>query len=137
MFLVCVSFDETIEDIAVALTENNIPHAILHGSVHEYEEIIGRYMRKEVRVLLLNIRALYAGVDLQSTTDIVIVDSMRMENLGQIVGRAQRLGRTCSLTVHSLRYVGHEPTRDEHAACSSSRRDARGKLKKDPKQAKH
>ena len=61
--------------------------------------------RGEVRILIVNTSALFAGVDLQMTTDIVVYDPDRTANFGQIIGRAQRLGRTCSLTVHNLSYV--------------------------------
>ena len=115
MFLVCVSFDETINDISCALSENEIPHAVLHGSVYEFAEVIDKYMRGVVHVLIINTRALFAGVDLQSTTDIIIVDPTRTDNIGQIIGRAQRLGRSSSLTIHSLSYVGEKDALRAHA----------------------
>ncbi len=105
MIIVCASFDETIADISVALTENGIEHRALSGSVYEFAGAIGDFMSKKVRVIIINTRSLFAGVDLQCATDIILLDSYSVENVGQIIGRAQRLGRTCSLTIHSLNYV--------------------------------
>ena len=101
--LICTQFDEAIETISVALTQNNIQHATLQGTISEFAHILDSYARGAVRVLVINARALYAGVDLQMTTDIVIFGANK--NLGQLIGRAQRLGRECSLIVHILEYV--------------------------------
>lgn len=115
-FLICTSFDETIDDITLAFDEHEIRYDTLRGSIHEFTVVLDRFTRGEVRVLIINVRALYAGVDLQCATDLIIVGYTQIENIGQIVGRAQRLGRLCSLTVHSLEYVaadgtpGHAPT---------------------------
>lgn len=110
-FLICTSFDETIDDIAFAFDEHEIRYDTLHGTIHEFAVVLDRFTRGEVRVLIINVRALYAGVDLQCATDLIIVaHGQQIENIGQIVGRAQRLGRLCSLTVHSLEYVAADGT---------------------------
>lgn len=137
MFLICTSFDEAIDDITLALTEANIDHEVLNGSVREFADKLGRFTRREVHVLIINVHALYAGVDLQCATDIVLVSRTDIENLGQIIGRAQRLGRTCSLTVHTLEYVsspdgenGASHSRNIYAAFDSKQIKKRSKCAK-------
>lgn len=103
-FIICADFDEMIEDLAVALGEAAIPFAALNGTAREFASTIASFAGGDARVLIVNTRALFAGVDLQMATDMIIVDAERTANLGQIVGRAQRLGRTCSLVVHYLEY---------------------------------
>ena len=43
-----------------------------------------------------------AGINLQEATDIIMYHSISSEHRRQIIGRANRIGRTCELTVHNL-----------------------------------
>jgi len=115
-FIVCSTYDEALEDLSVDLAEREVDFAILNGSVHDFAEKIASFVEGRVRVLLLNTRALFAGVDLQCATDIIVMDGERTENFGQVVGRAQRMGRTCSLTVHLLSYVDDEKKSDSDSS---------------------
>ena len=57
---------------------------------------------KEIDVLLINSRFFGAGLNLQNSTDIIILHRQSADILHQIIGRAQRIGRTDSLNIWKL-----------------------------------
>ena len=59
----------------------------------------------EVKILMLNAEHFGAGLNLQMTTDIIIYHKFRNDNLRtQVIGRAQRPGRSNTLNVKYLKY---------------------------------
>jgi len=110
-FMICGDFDESLWDIeraiaASSLVARNCRISRLLGGVGDIAEAMARYVNcpLPISILLVNMRLLFAGADLQATTDIIILSDGNSERLGQIIGRAQRFGRTHSLTVRILRY---------------------------------
>jgi SNF2 family DNA or RNA helicase len=57
-------------------------------------KLLDRYKKRNVNILLLNARSHSAGLNLENTTDIIIYHEMTPEMETQIIGRANRLGRT-------------------------------------------
>jgi hypothetical protein len=98
-------FDESVDAILHALNEASVPCARMLGSAQEYNQIVGDFEAGKYRAIIINSRAIFAGIDMPWVTDIVVVGNATDDHLGQIVGRAQRLGRTCALRVHMLEYV--------------------------------
>ena len=58
----------------------------------------------ELNCLLLNSTNTGAGLNLENTTDLVLYHNMSSELSIQVIGRAQRPGRTTSLNVYRLVY---------------------------------
>ena len=53
---------------------------------------------------MLNAKHYGSGLNLQMTTNIVIYHKMTPELENQVIGRGQRVGRTCSLQITHLCY---------------------------------
>ena len=56
--------------------------------------ILEKYKKHKINILLLNARSHSAGLNLENTTDIIIYHEMTEDMETQIIGRANRLGRT-------------------------------------------
>ena len=56
--------------------------------------ILEKYKKHKINILLLNARSHSAGLNLENTTDIIIYHEMTPDMETQIIGRANRLGRT-------------------------------------------
>lgn len=103
--LVFSEYSGTFNNAAYNLRERGIKYAELKGSMHVQDHTIEAYRNGDVQILLLNARHIGAGVNLQMTTDLVMYHKFREKDLQrQVIGRAQRLGRTSPLTVTYLKY---------------------------------
>ena len=65
---------------------------------------IQKYKNENVNVLLLNSRYFGSGLNLENTSDIIIIHKMAADIEMQIIGRAQRYGRTNELRIWKLYY---------------------------------
>ena len=91
------------------LDEGNIKYATPSGSSARISNIIKKFKDKEYRVLLLNATCFGAGLNLQFTDEVYILHRMSIDLENQVVGRAQRMGRTNSLKIHYLCYENEFP----------------------------
>ena len=66
--------------------------------------MINNYESGKTKILLLNATQYACGINLIATTDIIFFHKMNQELTNQIIGRAQRFGRTENLNVHYLLY---------------------------------
>lgn len=57
-------------------------------------KLLERYKKRNINILLLNALSHSAGLNLENTTDIIIYHEMTSDMETQIIGRANRLGRT-------------------------------------------
>lgn len=101
-FMVFANYTETFSKIEIKLKELNIPYHILKGQATTVSKYIDDFKNKKVRVLMLNAQYFGAGMNLQMTTDLIIYHRFTKEMEEQIIGRAQRLGRTTPLNVYYL-----------------------------------
>ncbi len=101
-FMVFANYAETFTKIEMKLIELGIPYHILKGQATTVKKFIEDFREKKVKVLMLNAQFFGAGMNLQMTTDLVIYHRFRAEMEEQIIGRAQRLGRTTPLNVYYL-----------------------------------
>lgn len=104
-FLVFSNFDRTFDNLAGRLTVEGITHSRVQGTGAAITNTIRRFETGEVNVLLLNAQYYGSGLNLQMATDIVIYHELDVELETQVIGRAQRLGRTTPLNVF---YLQHE-----------------------------
>ncbi len=101
-FMVFANYSETFTKIEQKLKEIGITYHILKGVASVVKKNIDDFRDKKVRVLMLNAQFFGAGMNLQMTTDLVIFHRFKQEMEEQIIGRAQRLGRTTALNVYYL-----------------------------------
>jgi hypothetical protein len=98
-------WDETFIPIRSILTSNDITFGEVKGTVEARNNLIQKFKNGEVQVIFLNANFNGAGINLQETTDIIVFHEMHNSLLTQIIGRANRIGRTNSLTVHHLQLI--------------------------------
>lgn len=103
-FLIFSCYENTNDSLAKVLKDNNIKFSKLLGSCGAINNIIDRFNSSDINVLLLNAQHYGSGLNLQMATDIIIYHEMNQELETQIIGRAQRIGRTDSLNVYYLLY---------------------------------
>jgi hypothetical protein len=101
-FLVFSNYDRTFENINKKLTENNIKYSRLIGSNVVINNIIKRFESGEINIIMLNAINYGSGINLQMATDIIIYHELDLELETQVIGRAQRYGRTEPLNVYYL-----------------------------------
>jgi hypothetical protein len=108
--IIFAPFAETIGDIAKILTEYEIGNLVLRGTYHEMIHTIKKFRDDDkYRALIINSTHNCAGLNLQFATDIIFVNHIMNDNiLSQAIGRGQRIGRSCSLSVHFLLYANED-----------------------------
>lgn len=74
----------------------------LKGSRATIDSILNKYKSGEIKNIFLNAQHSASGLNLEMTDIIIIMHKMSPDTLKQIVGRAQRLGRTSVLNVYQL-----------------------------------
>lgn len=90
------------------LNQNNTFTSELKGTTQQMAKILDRFKSGELKVILLNTHHAGSGIDISCATDVILFHNMGTVS-EQAIGRAQRVGRTNSLTVHKL-YYPHEMT---------------------------
>jgi SNF2 family DNA or RNA helicase len=108
-FLVFSYYENPFFDIQEELTNNNITVSIVQGNKDVVHSTIEKFNSGHIRVLLMSKQSLYAGLNLQVASHIIFYHGrMSTGEEMQIVGRAQRLGRTTSLKVIKLLHPNEE-----------------------------
>ena len=101
-FLVFSSYDASFSPICALLSENNIIFAEIKGNCKLREKKIDDFRNGTTQVLFLNSSFNSAGINLQEASDIILYHEMPISSQNQIIGRANRIGRTKPLQVHHL-----------------------------------
>ena len=101
-FLIFSAWDQTFNPIRNELHKSNINFVEIKGSVSTRQKSITSFKEGNIQVIFLNSVFNGSGINLQETTDIIVYHKMSDPTLNQIIGRANRLGRTDSLIVHHL-----------------------------------
>lgn len=86
------------------LETHKLRHGKIKGNGMVINSVLRKYRGEELDVLLVNSRYFGAGINLENTTDIIILHRMGADLEKQVIGRAQRLGRTTSLRIWKLYY---------------------------------
>lgn len=98
-FLVFANYCLTFKKIEEVIKKNKITYAILNNGS---KENIEKFKNGKIKVLMLNATNFGAGLNLQEATDVIIYHRFSKETEEQVIGRAQRLGRTEQLNVYYL-----------------------------------
>jgi len=101
-FLLFSNYDRTFDNLNQKLNDNGITYNKLVGSNIVINSIIKKFISGEIKVLMLNALNYGSGLNLQMATDIIIYHELDIELETQVIGRAQRLGRTEPLNVYYL-----------------------------------
>lgn len=102
-FLVFSRVDNGFWRLARILMERQIPFSELKGSTSQMMRILERFRNGELRIILLNTYYAGSGIDISYATDLVLFHNMGLDQV-QAIGRAQRVGRTEPLHIHTLLY---------------------------------
>jgi SNF2 family DNA or RNA helicase len=107
--LVFSQHDETFESIIIALRESHISYSFLKGPCASVTNIIERFKQGEVQVLLINPENYGSGLNLECTTDVIMFHKLDSEMEKQVIGRANRYGRSTALNVWYLLHANEIP----------------------------
>ena len=107
-FLIFSQFDNAFGEMIQMLNQQDISTSELKGTTQQMAKILDRFKNGELKVILLNTCHAGSGIDISCATDVVIFHNMGSRS-EQAIGRAQRVGRLNTLTVHRLHYP-HEMT---------------------------
>lgn len=91
-----------LSNIKQVLTEKKIIHQELCGSADHIQKVLESYRKGETRIILLSANHYGSGLNLEITSDIIVYHKLGDDLQSQVVGRAQRVGRTQPLKVHHL-----------------------------------
>jgi SNF2 family DNA or RNA helicase len=101
-FLVFSAHDQSFKGIEESLITMNHSCVKLVGSGHRLRNIVNEYKTGNLNVLLLNANHYGTGLNLENTTDLVFYHKMNTDMESQVIGRAQRFGRSVPLRIHYL-----------------------------------
>jgi hypothetical protein len=101
-FLVFSAHDQSFKGIEESLITMNHSCVKLVGSGHRIRNIVNEYKTGNLNVLLLNANHYGTGLNLENTTDLVFYHKMNTDMESQVIGRAQRFGRSVPLRIHYL-----------------------------------
>lgn len=101
-FIIFSAWDQTFSPIRDELKNHDIGFKEVNGGVEQRRKNIDNFKTGDLRVIFLNSRNNGAGINLQESSDIIVYHQMDDSTLNQIIGRANRLGRTEPLYVHHL-----------------------------------
>lgn len=97
--------DGSFQNIRTYLAENKIAYVEVKGTPESRDKALLEYRTSnETNVLFLNSRYNDSGLNLQETTDIILYHKMPESTIKQVLGRANRIGRTQPLSVYRLEY---------------------------------
>jgi hypothetical protein len=96
------SFDNAFAAIIELLDRLHIRHRFLKGNHYAVAGIERQYREGDLDVLLVNTSNYGSGLNFENTTDVVMLHKFGTEVERQVLGRAQRCGRTTPLNVWYL-----------------------------------
>jgi SNF2 family DNA or RNA helicase len=95
--LVFSEYDAVFNEICPILNDIDVKFGYLKGN--SINNIVHQYKHMNLNVLLVNPTAYGSGLNLENTTDIIIYHKFQESLDKQVIGRAQRPGRTHPLNV--------------------------------------
>jgi hypothetical protein len=79
---------------------NNL--SAVKGSICHISNLLGKFNSGEIPCLFLNAKYCGSGLNLEKTDIVIIMHKMSQDNIKQVIGRAQRIGRQGQLEVFFL-----------------------------------
>jgi hypothetical protein len=104
-YLIFTEYESSLNDkITNILTKWNLSYARIKGSGIMISNTVEQYKTGKINTLLINSKYFGSGMNLENTTDIIIIHKMQSDVEMQVIGRAQRFGRVGNLRVWKLYY---------------------------------
>lgn len=101
--LVFSSYVNTLNNIKDELLVAGIASHMIKGIATHINRVVEEFKAStETKVLLMNSDFCGAGINLENTTDVILMHKFQSDVESQIIGRAQRPGRTEPLNIHYL-----------------------------------
>jgi hypothetical protein len=101
--IIFADYTSVFKEISKLLEKENIKYVELDGgNIASIDKDINEYKNGQARVLMTNSSLYGCGMNLQNTSDIVLLHKTNVTMKEQVVGRAQRPGRTSQLKVWEL-----------------------------------
>lgn len=102
-FIIFSQYDISFDKVTKILRDTNIKFAELKGHSSTITKTIKEFKNGNIQMLYLNSNYNGAGINLQETTDIIFYHTHTNNDVTkQIIGRANRIGRSTDLYVHHL-----------------------------------
>lgn len=95
-------YDATFTGMETKMREANLTFATLNGSNARINKLLREFNDSKHQTLFLNARNMGAGLNIETATHVVLFHKMAQELESQIIGRANRLGRSTPITVVHL-----------------------------------
>ena len=108
-FIIFSEFEGGIVNIKELFEKESINYMELKGSEYRIKNITEKFQNRDINILLLNAKYSGAGLNLQYTDEIILFHRMSKDLESQVIGRAQRIGRTSKLAVNYLCYSNELP----------------------------
>jgi SNF2 family DNA or RNA helicase len=102
--LIFSGYDSSFDTIIPILQKEGISFDYLKGNGHHINNVIDKYKNGNVNVLLVNTRYYGSGFNMENTSDIIMFHKFDTQIEKQVIGRAQRFGRTEPLNVWYVLY---------------------------------
>lgn len=99
--IICSDYDDTFKNII--LKQKSLVVSKLSGSAAQVNSILTDFENGQINILFLNSSQYGAGLNIPFTTHIILFHKMADNTETQVIGRAQRLGRTIPLKIIYLR----------------------------------
>ena len=103
-FLIFSNSDATFDKLSEVITNLNMSHSKICGNAGAITNRIKSFNEGKTQVLLLNPQYYGCGLNLEKTTDVIFFHRFESDMERQIIGRAQRYGRSDILNIHYLFY---------------------------------
>ena len=103
-FLIFSNYEHSFINVYPILNNIGVRFEHLKGNGNVINCIVDRYKHGDVDVLLVNSSHYGSGLNLENTTDIIMFHKFDTEIEKQVIGRADRYGRTTPLNIWYLLY---------------------------------
>lgn len=103
--LIFTEYESTLNTkVTSILDKYKMKYGKIKGTGLAISKQIENYRTGETNVLMINSKYFGSGINLENTTDIIIIHKMHSDVEMQVIGRAQRYGRVGNLRVWKLYY---------------------------------
>ena len=102
--LIFSEYEKSLIDVENMLHQKNLTFAHLKGQSKYIDNTVKLYKENKIDILLLNSKYFGSGINLENTTHLFMFHRMKNHIDKQVIGRAQRPGRTTPLQLYRLCY---------------------------------
>ncbi len=110
--IIYAKWPECFDNITKILYKNKLPFIEIKGSAEKRERLLTEFRTGKVSIAFLTSKQDSTGINMVETTDIILYHVMESSDVKQIIGRANRMGRTIPLTVHALICKGEKSEKE-------------------------